>query len=246
MPWSTVFYASEINFLTGFAEICLFAEFQAKQDRVAKVLWGTRMIALSILFGVWSYSGFGWVCGGLLIFSLVIYSVSSSLGSERAKKESKTESLGDLERPFYLAHISVINWVLAIPFSLGPGTHRERGVWLFINLVTFAIVAGVYFTDGPMRTAWGCYPPSVDWNDIGSAGICPQSPKGSYLTCNTPPVKTSAFLACQSFDWVESLGQGGIRVAILLAAISVGVYIASIRRNMNRALEELEEANPDP
>ena len=234
MPWSTVFYASEINFLTGFAEIALFQEFREDGDRVAKVLWGTRMIALSVLFAVWSYSGFGWVCGGLLLFSLAIYSVSSSLGRERAEHES----LQSMERPFYLAHISVINWVLAIPFSLGPEKRRERGVWLFINLVTFAIVAGVFFTDGPMRTAWGCYPPSVDWNDIGSAGICPQSPKGSYLTCNTPPVKTSAFLACQSFDWVESLGQGGIRVAILLAAISVGVYIASIRRNKDKGLQE--------
>ena len=192
------------------------------------------MIALAILFGIWSYSGFGWVCGGLLIFAVVIYSVSSSLGSQRAQEES----VQSFERCFYLAHISIINWAFAVPFSLGTGKHRERGVWLFVNLITFFIIAGVIFTDGPMQKAWGCYPPSVEWDKIGSAGICPQSSKGSYLTCNTPPVKSSAYLACQSFPWVQSLGLEGIRVAILLAALSLGVYLASIGRNFRRALKE--------
>ena len=207
----------------------LFDDFA--QNSSAKVLWAIRMIMLSLLFGLWSYNGFGQECLVLLLFSALIYSVSASLGAQAATTRLKAGQVRTYKLCFYLANVSLINWALAIPYSLGKSRYIERGVWLVVNLIVFAILAGVYFTDGPMRSAWGCYPPSVSWNEIGSAGICPQSSKGTYLTCNTPPVKTSAYLACQSFGWVESLGSDGIRVAILLAAVSAGVYVASIPRN---------------
>jgi hypothetical protein len=234
MSWASVFYASEINFLTGFAEICLYRDFV--DEKVPKILWGIRMILLSICFGLWAYQGFGTACLTLLIISVVIYSVSSQLGHANVEAERKVVT--DYELCFYLANISLINWVFAIPFSLGKGRHRQRACWIFINFLTFAIIAGVYFTDGPMRLAWGCYPPTVPWSEIGSAGICPQlKSKGTYLTCSRPPVKNSFYLACQSFPWVESLGTDAVRVAILLAALSLGVYLASIPQNIRRALE---------
>ena len=245
MGWATVLYASEINFLTGFAEICLFNDFE---DRVVpKVLWGTRIILLSLCFGLWAYQGFGTACLILLITSVVFYSVSAQLG--HADVEDNNKFARDYELCFYLSNITIINWVGAVPFSLGKGKHRERAGWLFINFLAFAIIAGVYFTDGPMRQAWGCYPPTVAWDDIGKAGICPQlKSKGTYLTCSTPPVKNSFYLACQSFPWVESLGSDAVRVAMLMAALSIGVYLASIPRNLRAAfyVEEAPEPTPKP
>lgn len=236
MGVATVFYASEINFLTGFAEICLFDDFEGNDTAAAKILWAVRMLLLSVLFGFWAVSGFGLVSVILLIVCVVFYSVSAQLGHQREKKykDKIAKFRSQNELCYYLASISIINWVFAIPFGGGKGRHRARAVWLVINFLTFAILAGVYFTDTPMKKAWGCYPPSTPWAEIGSSGICPQSPKGSYLTCNTPPVKSSAFLACQHFDWVEGLGMEAVRFAMLLAAVSVGVYLVSIPSNLNR------------
>lgn len=227
-------YTSEINFLTGFAEICLFEDFSDNTHSSARILWGARMILLALLFGLWATGGFGTACIVLLIVSLVFYSISARLGQTYGKEVADGNRVEQYELCYYLACISVVNWIFAIPFAAGPGTHTERSVWLVVNFVTFAILAGVYFTDTPMKSAWGCYPPSVAWNDIGANGICPQNPKGSYLTCTKKPVKSSAFLACQHFSWVESLGMDSVRIAFLIAAVSIGVYLATIPRNFRR------------
>ena len=113
--------------MTGFAELKIYDDFAESDTYAARVLWGLRLIFLSLLFGLWAYQGFGTACLVLLILSLVFYSVSSKLGQERIKT---TTNLEEYRTCFYVANISIINWVFAIPFSMGSGKHRERACWL--------------------------------------------------------------------------------------------------------------------
>ena len=59
MSLSTVLFASEVNFLTGFAELKIYDDFADSDTYAARVLWGVRLIFLSLLFGLWAYQGFG-------------------------------------------------------------------------------------------------------------------------------------------------------------------------------------------
>lgn len=228
MKWTAVVFLSEINFVTGFGDLMLCELLDTVSARRITSLWSLRIILLAISLGIGIHNGFTTACWATLLSAVAVYIVSMGFAADK---------VGDADVPvalFTFSCISVVNWLLAVPYGLGEGKHTERAVWLCVNLIAGLICAGYIFTDGPLKTAWGCYPPTVEWKDVGAAGVCPQNHHGSWKTCDTPPVRSSAFTACQTFDRVDHLGSGAFRAAMLITAASVGTYIVSIGRNGRR------------
>lgn len=231
MKWPAVTFLNEINFLTGFGDLLLCDLVDEKSARKLTSLWTVRIILLAISLGIGIHNGFTVACWATLLAALGVYIVSMGFAIEK---------INDTEPPvstFFFSCISVTNWLLATPYGIGDKKHTERAFWLCINLLAGLIFAGYVFTDGPLKTGWGCYPPTIPWSEVGAAGVCPQNHYGSWKTCDTPPVRTSAFTACQTFSRVSHLGSDAFRAAMLITVASIASYIVSIGRNRRKAIQ---------
>lgn len=231
MKWPAVTFFSEVNFLTGFGDLMLCDLVDDKSARRLTSLWSIRVILLAVSLGIGLHNGFTTACWATLVAAIGVYIVSAGFAIEKISVAEPPVAV------FTFSCISILNWLLAVPFGVGDAKHTERAVWLCVNLLAGIITAGYVFTDGPLMSGWGCYPPTVPWSEVGAAGICPQNHHGSWRTCDTPPVRSSAFTACQKFDRVAHLGSGAFRAAMLITAASIGIYVVSIGRNRRRAME---------
>lgn len=231
MKWPSVTFFNEINFLTGFGELMLCDLVDNTSARRLTSLWSIRLILIAISLGIGIHNGITTACWATFVSAVGVYIVSMGFAIDRIKIDDPPVAV------FTFSCISIVNWLLAVPYGVGEAKHNERAVWLCVNLLAGIIVAGYVFTDGPLMSAWGCYPPTIPWSEVGAAGICPQNHHGSWRTCDTPPVRTSAFTACQTFQRVEHLGSGAFRAAMLITAASIGAYVVSIGRNRRRATE---------
>lgn len=231
MKWPVVTFSNELNFVTGFGDLMLCDLLDEKSARRVTSLWSIRLILLAVSLGIGLHNGLTTACWATLVAAIGVYIVSAGFVIEKLDVTEPPVAI------FTFSCISALNWLIAVPYGVGEGKHTERAVWLCVNFIVGLIVAGYVFTDGPLKTGWGCYPPTVPWSEVGAVGVCPQNHHGSWKTCDTPPVRTSAFTNCQVFDRVDHLGSGAFRAAMLITAASIGSYIVSIGRNRRRAMK---------
>ena len=229
MHSDTLFFTSEVTFLFG-SDVALLPVVPEAKRPLVRLLWGIRIALLAVAYTLFvedvSLVAVGIVlgCAGLAY----IVSWSYTMLGLRA----------DEIDPFVwtLSHLSIINWAFAFPYAVGSrGNGAERSLWLLVNFVSALIVAGIVLTDVPLNLAYGCYPPTVNNSELGSYGICPESRYGTERTCDSAMGGALAsYVTCDS-SIGRTFGGAAGRVAVYIAAASIGVFIVSIGRNRRLA-----------
>ena len=229
MHWATLFFTSELTFLSG-SDVALFPVVPKGRRPLVRLLWGVRIALLAVAFTL-IVEGASLLVVGILIGCAGLAYIGSWSYTVLGLDANQIDRF-----VWTLSHLSVINWALAFPYAVGSRQNGcERSLWLFINFVSGLILAGIALTDEPLNLAYSCYPPIIPTSELGSYGICPESRYGTAATCNSAMGGAlTSYVTCDGTIG-RTFGGGARRAAIYIAAASIGVYFVSIGRNRRLA-----------
>lgn len=242
-------FQSEINCLTGLGDLALITELQergaskgrdepqaelSKKIELISGLWALRIAA--VVATLYIVVGYGvvtsaWVTGGI---ALLFYGVQYVELREIPGLSSDMASFAPRHTVLIYAvgYVSLVNFLAGFPYLAG----RESGpryLWMFqvlVTVVSAAIVLGYAFSVPEIRDAYGCYA-DESFMQLGSRGICPQSPLGHNATCLRQSGATPAASHCETLPWAGTIGASVLRVARTVLAVGLGVYAASFDAN---------------
>jgi hypothetical protein len=242
-------FSSEVNLVTGIGDLALIATIEggtrgaspeARRLRASlAALWAIRLalvvvtVYLVVAFGV----GAGALStgGAAIVFFLVQGIRVLSVVDREAEAKRKESVLGTEPSALLLlcGYISVINFVLGLPFRIGPGPHYIWTLQILIGFVGTGLLLLYFFTAPVLREAWGCYA-QVPAEELGGRGICPQLQtdwvSGSEATCFLTRGAVPVGSHCETLPWSDLILADVFQAARTAVAISLGIYIASFGR----------------
>ena len=257
-------YTSEINFLTGLGDICIskwrsgcpFSRtrliqpplpfFQVTELAYHEQPHATRATETEVLYALWAIRvalvvatlyivvGFGltlaaWITGGLalILYGILFIKVQEAQGAK---------AVGSRGLIFSVAYVSVVNFVLGLPYRTGPGTKIFWAFQLLASTVALGLILGYAFSVPEIQAAYGCYS-KIPFYELGRSGICPQSTPGkfpvpgSHAVCQNSVGAVPIGSACETLPWAATIGTSVLHVARSILAVALGIYAATIERN---------------
>jgi len=237
-------FCSEINFLTGVGDLAFIAELRAREEKLAKaglvenpaaatasevlsVLWGLRVaLVVATMYVVIAFEGVhlaAYITGGVAI---LLYGVQMI----KLQETTDGKDVGPKSLIFAVGYFSVVNFILGLPYRVGPGPRYLWAIQILASIVSLGLILGYAFSVPEIRDSFGCYRPEPYYK-LGELGVCPNStiPGATHMSC-----RKIGRGNCDILRWSYTIGSSVLRVARTILSVGLGLYAAASERCYRR------------